>query len=209
MTAKSLLPILPSLLLPLFACGCPHFQRPAFNGETGLNGAAVLVVPFGEPGRNLWYGESPRGRLLALAIKNWARENAVDAHFVEGREMDQVLATVGGWTRERITAGDWRSIAGGLGVQYVIEGNLKSLSLRQPTVIGLYDAKATADYRVINVLSGKISYEAPARETRFGGGREMHVADSPGSEGDALIERRLLERLAEEIGKDLYGYYED
>jgi len=196
-------------LLGLILVGCADFHNPAFNAEVGANGATVLFVPFRESRKKLWHGESELGKRLVAAVKAWARENAEEPSALEGRDLREVLEHVKDWTENRIRISDWQSLAGGLGVKYVVEGDIVEFSLRNPKVYGVYDGRAVAEFRVINIVSGKLSYEGETRPATYGKGRDMITMDSPSSENDARVTERLTSRLAAEIGRDLYGYYAD
>lgn len=191
----------------LFSCfGTPH--RPRFNPPQGLNGKEILLVPFRESKEKLWHGESRRGHLVAEAFKGWAETNA-DSYFAAGEGVHHVLNEVLDWRKDRISGGDWQALAGGLGVRYVVAGDLRSVSLRSRGMIGLYDPSAEAYYEVIDVQRGRVVYDESPKIS-LASGEEPRVSFTARLDRtDVAVERRLLTKLGEQIAKDLYGYTGD
>jgi hypothetical protein len=189
---------------------CKTYHPARFNRGLGASGQEILVVPFRESGSKLWYNESARGRAVASAFKAWARENA-DAVIAEGEGVERVIRQVMDWTnRGGIYGKDWQRLTRALGIKYVLEGDIKHLSTRDPGVIGYYSAKIRASYRVYNAQTGQISWEPPDNtiEVQFGRGDTSEIRITAQFDGEQDIEKLLLVRLGEQIAKDLYGYRE-
>jgi len=197
-------------LLSLGAIGCQEFERPSFNRREGANDAPLLVVPFREPSRHLWYGESPRGNRLAEHLKRWARENALSPVILEGDDVTVTLERVRDWTQGDLRTEDWKRLTTGLGARFVVEGEIQEPKLRSERVVGLYDAELTAKFRVLDVVNGRVAFESTA-QGKYGGGEASldMITDVPDRRNDAAVEERLLRALAEQIGKELYGSYVD
>lgn len=203
----SALSFLLGLLLP-GALGCDTYETPKFNHDSGLYGERALIVPFAHPKAFRGYGESPKGDVLARVLKNWAIDQH-GAEFADGPEATAVISQVGEWDWEERgkSARAWAKIASGLGVRFVVVGEI--LEIRQtPLTIGYADYQAKASFRVIDVESGRKVYSREeGKVVRIGDpeDREVPVVDL-GNPSQEEIERLLLGKLGIEIGKDLYGY---
>lgn len=203
--------VLLSLALPAFSCvGCHHFEAPEFRRPDGANGKEVLVIPFGEPSRRRWYTESERGDRLVKSFKTWANANADDPRFAEGPSAERVIRVVRNeWVKESISGREWADLTRGLGIDYVLVGNVGKTELRQPEVIGLYRATMEIDIEVFDVVRGKRVFEKSltVRHTSDQGGGPL--ADLAGFENDKQVESRLISEAGKRIGQELYGYYPD
>jgi hypothetical protein len=196
-------------LLAILGTGCSELVPARFNNGEGLYEKNVLIVPFRERRRSRWYGESPQGTRVAEAIKNWARENW-SADFPEGDETARVLLAVRDWTSsDEIPPREWKKLTASLGVEYVIAGDIRSIELRSPRTVGMLDASCTASYRVIDTSTGRVAFDEPERKVALGDPHEIRVPTMELGGDDAAFENKLLIKLGEEIGKDLYGYYRD
>lgn len=196
-------------IVPAFASCAGTYHRARFNPPDGLNGQETFVVPFRESRRSpsLWYGDSRRGSWVVNSLRNWALEYA-DSYFVAGEAARQVLAAIREWPKERITAEDWRTLVAGLGIRYVVAGDIRSVQLRDEKMIGLYSPRVEAYYEVIDAERGKTIFDATP-VVSFGQGDDPQVSFTHQMDQDSRIERRLLTSLGEQIGKDLYGYVGD
>jgi hypothetical protein len=192
----------------LLASGCESFEKPAFNGEEGANGAPLIVIPFRSLEKQLWFGEFKRGERVANLMKDWARANASDPNILEGSDVQAIVSTARDWKSDEIRAEDWKTLCQSSGAQYLIEGAVGEIELRRPEVVGFYDASIRARIRVINLRTARLAYEGEA-EARYGT-QDLDrgiLIDVPSSENDPKVEQLLLELLAENVGKLLFGYY--
>ncbi|MBI4605056.1 MAG: hypothetical protein HY721_24095 [Planctomycetes bacterium] len=187
---------------------CRTFEKPKFNGDAGVAGEPVLVVPFSEPRRSLWYGESANGVAVAEAFKDWARRNA-DPDFPEGDAVEQVLTAVRDWPGKKITSEDWKKLTMGMGLRYVLYGEIEELSLTRPGRIGLLEPNVRARYTVVDVGGERprVAYPAPALQVEYGTGHETEIPWLEVGADEAAARRLVLTKLGAQIGKDLYGYY--
>jgi len=205
-------PAISSLAL-VVATSCSTYHAPRFNQGVGANGVVTLIVPFRESLNERWYGESETGKELALMVRDWANENAADPNVVDFASADaaQVIERLrDDWHKDSISADEWRTLVASLGVTYVVEGDLGRLRLQDPRTIGVYDASLEAEFRVINVLRGTVAYRG-RRAGTYAGGHEGHdriLMRAPSGESDRRVRHVVIENLAEQIGKDLYGYTE-
>lgn len=196
---------LPWSLVLLVFVGCETFREPKFNRPYGARDGALLVIPFREPARRLWYGESERGEFLAGSFVAWARTNA-SPDFAEGRAVDDLQRTVRDWQGDEIRLEDWVRLTAPLGVKYVLAGEIEKLALSSPGVIGVLDASVTLSYRVFDVSAGKTAWERKDYVVRLAKRREFDPPVLDLGSDRKEIEERLLVRAGSEIGKDLYGY---
>ncbi|MBN1442026.1 MAG: hypothetical protein JXA90_04915 [Planctomycetes bacterium] len=195
----------------LSALGCAHYEPAAFNKPKGVNGREILLIPFRESRKRLWYTESQRGLALVADLKSWAYEEADDPLLVEGAAEKDVLETIRSdekWIlMDRVTGDDWKELVGNLGVQFVLVGDIRDLTLRDPGTIGLYQPKMVLEIEVFDVPRGKKAYSRKL-EVTDPSGRDDPMADVSSFNKDSVIERRLIRQAAERIGQELYGYYE-
>ena len=193
-------------LVALAASGC-HSPEPAkFNQGLGASEDPTLIVPFSERVKNRLYGESAHGTFVAEALKNWARvEWRVD--FDESEAVRRVLDSVRDReTDEELTMPEWQRLTQGLGVRYVVSGDIKKFQLRDPSQIGLIAPSAAVSFRVVDVMNGRTVYATRDKEVRWSADPEKEVPMAFVGQDLQGVERRLLQRIAEEVGKDLYGY---
>lgn len=193
-----------SIVLLVFV-GCETFREPKFNRPYGVRDGTVLVIPFREPARRLWYGESVRGEFLAGSFVAWARTNA-NPNFAEGRAVDDLQRTVRDWQGDEIRLEDWVRLTAPLGVKYVLAGEIEKLALSDPGVVGVLDASVTLSYKVLDVAAGKTAWERKNYVVRLAKRREFDPPVLDLGSDRKEVEERLLARAGSEIGKDLYGY---
>jgi hypothetical protein len=186
--------------------GCSNFQRARFNRGAGVDGEAVLVIPFSEPRNHRWYTESERGVAVAEAFKWWVTDNA-DPNFPSGSAVADVLQRVRDWDRDTITVEDWKQLALGLDVKYVLVGEIEKLALTSTQRIGMLDPRAEASYRLVNVETGKLAIERPHFTVELEKSPKHEIPSLELGSDLQAAEHRLLLLLAQEIGQDLYGYY--
>lgn len=188
--------------------GCRHFTEARFNRGKGLGEDGVLVIPFSEPRRDRWFGESDNGRTAAEAFKAWAHANA-KPNFPTGQGVEQVLRQVAEWPNKEITAFQWKQLTMGLGVKYVLHGQIDELALERPDRIGLVEPRIEASYRLVNVLTARLEYERPGVVIESLKRYESEPPDLVFGADTKLATRTILAKLGEQIGKDLYGYYSE
>ena len=207
MSLLRLHPALPVFLLVLSA-GCRTFEKAKFNRGEGVGEDAILIIPFSEPSNERWYGESERGDIVAEAIKAWVRTNA-EPNFPEGDEVEQVLRVVRDWQKREISSSDWKRLAAQLGVKYVLSGEIRNLSLNKPGTIGILQPSVLASYRVTNIslVSPRKDFGRDDVRIEQGKGEDTDVPSFDLGSDPKLAEKKLLAKLGEQIGKDLYGYY--
>jgi hypothetical protein len=198
-----------SLALMTFATSCRTWHEAKFNHGAGIAGDPVLVVPFSEPKQSLWYCESENGKVVSEAFKAWARENASEANFPEGESVEQVFRLVMNWQEKKITSAQWKTLTAGLGVKYVLCGEIENLSLTKPGRIGLLDPTVAATYRVINVETGSLAFGPPQLLIDYARGGEIEIPQADLGEDTSVAKRKLIVKLGAQIGKDLYGYHEE
>jgi hypothetical protein len=188
----------------LAASGCQSHQKARFNPPYGVHKSPILAVPFSEPRRYRWYGESGRGFHVAEAFKTWVMSNA-SPNFPEGPRVDEALDTVRNWKEDFITIDDWQQITATVGVKYVLYGEIEDLSLQKPNTIGILDASIRASYRVIDLEEERTVWKRNSLTLQI----EDKETDAPmvalGAD-TAALERQLLAKLGRQIGQDLYGY---
>ena len=209
--AKHLVTLLASTI-PLWALviapGCSHFEPAKFNRGEGIGGDSILAIPFGEPREHRWYCESERGERVVQAFMGWVQTNA-DPNFPEGKEVDAALKTVRDWQAEEITSKDWQGITRFLGVKYVVVGEIEKLSLENPKAVGILEPSLQVSYRVVNVELGRLAYKRDNFTLTLGRSGELEMPLSAMGVDTGRLEERLLATLGEQLGKDLYGYWED
>jgi len=192
----------------ILGTGCDSFQTAKFKPPRGVGDNPILVVPFSEPKRQRWYGESERGLLVAEAFKTWVMTNS-SPNFPEGPGVEKVLDTIREWKKERIDVQDWKIITASLGVKYVVFGEIEDLSLKRPESVGFLDAWVTASYRVVDVQEEKTVWWRKSFKVDLARRRDVDIPILEVEADKAQMERRLLARLAEQVGRDLYGYTPD
>ena len=203
-----------ALAFTLFAVSCETTQDAGFNQGYGLRDAEVLVVPFAEPRNHRFYGESRKGAYLVDSLKAWAAGNW-SAQFPGGEAVDDVLERVRDWPKERIEDADWMRLVRGLNIHYLVHGQILATELSNPNQIAIVSASIRATYSVVDLQKEKVVYQRRNRRVSFGdygdlGSRETpHIDLGPMEGRGKKIEVLLVQKLAEEIGKDLYGYIRD
>lgn len=190
------------------APGCSHFVEPKFNRPDGVASEPVFMVPFREPGERLWYGESQGGSYVAEAFRTWAMMNA-SPHYAEGEPVRQLLRIVQDWTGQEIEVDTWVELAGPTGIRYLIVGQIEKITLSRPESVGIVDAWIQASYTVIDVELRRTVWERRSFSIPLGKGRDTDMPLLTMGVDEAQIRKRLLTRLGQEIGQDLYGYEED
>ena len=192
--------------IPLVLTSCHHYEPAMFNRGMGIESEPVLIIPFSEPQKKRWYTESERGEWTAEAIRTWAYKYA-EPEFPDPESTGAALNVVRNWDRQKITGKDWQKIALGLGVKYILVGEIQSFSLEKPRTIGILEPQVTASYRLVNAETGNLAMDRPDLVVRIGHRSEKEVPQLEiGSEKEE-IEKKLLVRLGEKIGQELYGYY--
>ncbi len=201
--------LLLSLCILLSFSGCKTFNKAKFNQGKGVSSDSILPIPLREPRQQLWYGESENGKLAVEAFKAWVSQNA-EANFPDGDGVLKVMQQVLDWPEKGITARQWKQITAGLGIKYVVYGEITDFAVERPSKIGILDPHAVVSYWVVNVEQGKIVHQVqdmPVDATR---GMETELPLTVlGSDAARLASRRLLAKIGEQIGKDLYGYYSE
>lgn len=200
-------PALLSLLLAT-SFGCSNFVGPVFNRPDGAASEPVFMVPLREPRERLWYGESEGGRFAAEAFRTWAMLNA-SPRFAEGEPVKQFLRIVQEWTGEEIEVAKWVELAASTGIRYLIVGQIEKITLTRPETIGVVDASIQASYQVIDVDLGQTVWERKSIALPMGKGRETDMPVLTMGIDEEQIRKRLLTRLGQQIGQDLYGYEEE
>ena len=199
----------PSFLLGLFVLsGCHSPQQAKFNQGKGVGSELTLVVPFSEPRNHQWFGESERGLIVAEAFTIWAEKNA-DPNFPAGESVEEAFRAIRDWKKEKILLDDWQKITAELGIKYILVGQIDDLTLTKPNVIGLLEPSVKASYRVIDVQRKKVVFQRSSFTVEYAtpNERESQVPDFGSDSGSA--EKRLLTKLGQQIGKDLFGYQQE
>ena len=78
--------------------------------------------------------------------------------------------------------------------------------LTRPDTIGILDASLRTSYRLIDVEAGKTVWWRNDSVVRLKKKGELDVPLLEMGTDKQQVERELLARLAEQIGRDLYGY---
>jgi hypothetical protein len=196
------------LWLLVISQGCSQFQPAKFNRGEGVGADSILAIPFSEPRDHRWYCESERGERVVQAFMGWVQTNA-GPNFPEGREVEAVLKTVRDWQAEEITSKDWQGITRFLGVKYVLIGEIEKVTLENPKAVGILEPSLQASYRVVNVELGRLAYKRDNFTLTLGRSGELDMPLSALGVDAARLQEKLLAKLGEELGKDLYGYWED
>jgi hypothetical protein len=195
-----------AIATPFVLTSCHQYIPAMFNRGLGIESESVLVIPFSEPQKKRWYTESERGALAAEAFRTWAYKFA-EPEFPDPESAGKALKVVRDWDRPKITGKDWQKIALGLGVKYILVGEIQSFSLEKPRTIGILEPQVTASYRLVNADTGNLAMDQPNLIVRMSHRSEKEVPQLElGSEKEE-IEKKLLVRLGEKIGQELYGYY--
>lgn len=194
----------------LASSGCKTFVKAQFNQGRGVDGESILAVPFSEPRRQLWYGESEDGRLVAEAFKAWVSARA-KPNFPLGEGVQQSLRQIMNWPDRSISAAQWKQLTAGLGTKYVVYGEIHDISLQRPDRIGILEPRIEANYRVVDVGSSppRLVYESTKFVLDTVQGQETELPLTALGADLAGAKRKLLAKLGERIGKDLYGYYDE
>jgi hypothetical protein len=192
----------------LCLASCETFQKAKFNLGRGVEEELLLVVPFSEPRRSRWYGESSHGKEVVQSFKVWARRQALP-NFAEGDEVERIQRLVRNWSKEKISGKDWMKLTMGTGIKYVLYGEIDQLSLTSRARVGILEPSVMASYRVVDAQRGKLVFEELRSQVRYGGTESAEtIAVDIGRNVDTS-KRRLIAKLGRQIGKDLYGYYEE
>jgi hypothetical protein len=188
--------------------GCESFQDAKFNRPFGVGEDALLAVPFSEPAKGRWYGESERGEFVTETFKTWVMSHATP-NFPEGPAVEQALTTVRDWRKEQIANEDWKALTTTLGVKYVLFGEIEEISLRKPGTVGILDAYVRVSYRVIDVATARVVWNRKQYTLNLSKSRETEMPTFDMGVDTEAAEQRLLARLSQLIGQDLYGYEGD
>ncbi len=192
-------------MLAVCALGCRTFEPPKFNRPHGAGDGPLVAIPFSEPARNLWYGESERGEALIAGVLAWARSNA-KPDFAEGRQIDELQRVVREWQGREIALEDWVKLAAPLGVKYVLVGQIERLSLSSPMAVGIVDASVVFSYKVIDISARKTAWERKNSAVSLAKRGELEAPILEFGADKKRIEEDLLFKAGAEIAKDLYGY---
>jgi hypothetical protein len=181
--------------------GC-NFQKPKYE----VGDQRILIVPFRDFAYSQHgYGESLRGKGVVDAFRNWAEGNA-DPSFCEGRDAEGIVKALREWTKEKITAADWRNLATGTDADLILIGEIKELRLEDPSLIAMDKGRIRGKYTLINARTGRPEYESTEYVLEFP--KQKTEMDLPmyGAK-KTTIERGLIRTFGEQIAKDLFGYY--
>jgi hypothetical protein len=198
----------PAFLLALVATGCGSFEEAKFNRPFGVGEDAIFAVPFSEPSKGRWYGESARGEFVAETFKTWVMSHATP-NFPEGPGVEQVLKTIRDWRKEQIANEDWKALTTTLAVKYVLFGEIEELSLRKPGTVGILDAYVRVSYRVVNVETARVVWNRKQYTLNLSKSRQTEMPTFDMGVDSEAVEQTLLARLSQLIGQDLYGYEGD
>lgn len=205
--AKRLLIALLLLCLASGLTGCfPEYHPPRYNVED----RQILVLPFRESGERSqdWYGWSPRGEKLVDYFKAWVSQNW-SPNFVLGDEEHRVFEKVRDWRSKNIESGDWRRLGRDGDFDFFLVGDIVRFRMQQPQDINVYRGSSLMSYRLIRRRTGKVAFEHTLPDPVTYGDQDMMPITSLDRNSADRIERGLLQELAERLGKDLYGYYDD
>jgi hypothetical protein len=194
-------------LLALLATtsACDSFQPAKFNAPDGVGKDAIFVVPFSEPRAQKWYGESERGQLVADILKTWVMTNATP-NFPEGPSADEAMVTIRDWRKDSFALQDWKTITATLGVRYVLFGEIEEVTLQKPSAVGFVDASIRASYRVVDIQESRTVWWRKSFPIEYARKKETDAPTLAIEVDPRQVERKLLGRLAETVGQDLYGY---
>lgn len=204
---KKLLLLLP-LLTPLFTTGCHEFHDPRWDATD----YTLLAVPFRDRRDvNGWYLWSKNGKAITAYFKEWVEKN-VDSKLLDSTEARDFLERVEKWSEtEEIRNHDWARLVQDVPADLVLVGEINSLTYQRPLEQGIYRGHCEWHYRIYRTADGRRVYYSGPRETTFPKQQEIEVPINPFEferKKDG-IRRGLLQLVGEEIGKDLYGYFED
>jgi hypothetical protein len=192
----------------ILLAGCGTVYEPKFNRPDGVGSDSVLFVPFSEPRSYRWYGESSRGETVATSFETWVMIHGTP-NFSEGQATEDALRIIRDWNRREIEFADWIRIAQPAGVKYLVVGEIEKISLSSPGNVGVLDASLIASFRVIDVEKKMTVWRRESYPISLGRGGETDAPVISIDIDQGQIERKLLVKLGEQIGKDLYGYEEE
>lgn len=196
-----------------FACaglsGCTNFQSPKWD----VYGRTLAAVPFADrtaPKGQSWYTFSPRGQAIVRGLKAWV-EKHWDENLEDGHEIDAFLKRVEEWEEPAVK---WGDLVTGLPADLVLVGDITGFRTRQAEQLNIFQGSADVAYSIWDCQTGRRLYSGRIEDIRYPVQGETDIPLSAVSATDFQnrekeIERGLARVIAERIGKDLWGYYED
>jgi hypothetical protein len=197
------------LLLGMASCltGCfPEYHKARYNVED----RRILVVPFREPQikAHSWYGWSDRGRKLTQYFKAWVSRDW-SPNFVTGEESHDILKKIEDWRSNVIEPREWQRLGRDGDFDLFLIGDLVDFRVQQPEDINVYRGTSSMRYRLIHRRTGRTAFEYKLADPATFGDLDHIPYTVLDKNGEQRIENGLLRELAERLGKDLYGYYEE
>ena len=193
-------------LLPLLVSGCSSSRVVSpFNGGAGVEGEAVLLVPFRE-GKNFWYGESRRGLTIVRLIEKWAAHQETESIIVSGERVEDAQRQIRDWAKPRLGDSDWGRIGRSAGARFIVEGSIDKLQLKDPRSVGFFSAEATISYRVLDTQKSRTVHQRKGWLVGKDRGNEGQFRVDIEFDDRQEIEMRLLILVARRLGEELYGY---
>ena len=197
-----------SLILVLASCltGCfPEYHAARYNVEDHK----ILVVPFREPRvkAHSWYGWSKRGEKMVQYFKGWVSQNW-SANFVTGPEEHRVVDAIENWRSDIIEPREWQRLGRDGDFDFFLVGDLIDFRVQQPEDINVFRGTSGMRYRLIYRRTGKTAFEYQLADLATFGDIDNIPYTVLDKNSEKRIENGLLKELAERLGKDLYGYYD-
>jgi hypothetical protein len=183
--------------------GCRTFEKPKFD----VADRRILLVPFRDLAlpHGHGYGESPRGRRVIENFRHWTEKN-FEPRFADGEAVVRALRE---WTKEKITSKDWQRLLMGIDADMVLLGDIVDLKLKDPRAIGFYKGSIVARYSLIDARTGRVAYPPTEVKQEWPPPKDLDVPFLELSTKPEEIETGLLRVVAEQVGKDLFGYYSE
>ena len=137
--------------------GCSAIDRkvpPVYD----IRGSRVLIVPFRSG--NYWHYESKDGNRLGQSIEGAMQTDCGGLQTIRNRPLQEEIR------RDLSDEIPWLEYARRAEVDYLIVGEIESLSLEEPSMIGMFQGRIRVRYEVWDVRGGKRGYTR-ALEVRF------------------------------------------
>jgi hypothetical protein len=202
---SSIVAALLCLAAPLTAPGCKTFEKPKYE----VGDRRLLLVPFRDftISHGHGYGESEKGKKIVQAFRSWTEKNFAP-RLTDSRTAEGVVRELLDWPREKITTRDWKGLLRGVETDLVLVGELRELRLRDPKTVGFFKGTATARYTLIDAVSGREAFAPTEVKVEYPAQKEIDNTLTEFTDPQD-IERGLISKLGEQIGKELFGYYSE
>lgn len=196
----------PAILGLFLMSGCAQYIKPKYE----VGDRKVVIIPF----RDLsvpyghGYGESKRGLYVTESFRSWSERNW-SPYFSSERDWKLVTRVLKEWAEPKITPTDWRKILGSIEADLALIGEINSFRTRDPKLIGAHKGRIEGQYSLLNTKTGRPVYKSGKVEIEYPKPAEFDIPLTEFGTNSEFIENRLLKSFGEQVGKDLYGYYEE